>query len=224
MAPDQESVLYSVVIIGGMNPLIHHPSWYEHLGILTREETEAALQDAQTLTSPPAAQIVLAGLRIACVQGRWDVSATTPEGRGRILDIAARTFDTLEHTPVAAFGLNFNFKRRTHHPDSGSVLARLLEQLPIGLDSGRGKTGALTWKAATGPTNETSIEISGVPGAPSLVSIANNFHHAIEATGRFALGPLLREAWSSDEPSARSSTERVVAALNRLSRRVVTWP
>ena len=51
----------------------------------------------------------------------------------RVREIASKTFTVLEHTPVSAYGFNFNCHQATELKDVRAVLARFIESLPLGL-------------------------------------------------------------------------------------------
>jgi hypothetical protein len=40
----KDSDMYSVVILGSMNPRIHHPKWYQLAGIFTEADVESAIK------------------------------------------------------------------------------------------------------------------------------------------------------------------------------------
>ena len=71
--------LYSIVIVGSMNPRIHHPAWYEAVKILSAEEASAASLVACT---PMASQFQLPGLNIICLQDRWEIQTQDPQESG----------------------------------------------------------------------------------------------------------------------------------------------
>src|SRR5208282_3573092 len=125
---------YAIVLIGGMNPRIHHPSWYRLVGLFDEEEAEAALKTAHTLITPPLSQIQTPKLTIVCQDDRWEIRTSDPDQVERIQEITYRLFDDiLPHTPVQAAGLNFNFVKDTNSSDVAGYLASVLVNAPLGL-------------------------------------------------------------------------------------------
>src|SRR5947209_9499838 len=123
--------VYSIVIVGNMNPRIHHPAWYEAVEVLSREEARVAVA-SPVMCTPALSQVQFDGLAVLCLQDRWEIQSQDARKLERMLDIAGRTFDTLMHTPIAAFGLNFHFVRPAGLQDVGLRLAELGNDLPLG--------------------------------------------------------------------------------------------
>jgi hypothetical protein len=96
--------LFSVVVIGAMNPAIHHPLWYIGNDLLP-EDTEfqntVVLPDQAYFTSEP--------FSLQCQVQRWELKATpaNQETQRKCSEIAKRAFTILAETPVNGFGINF---------------------------------------------------------------------------------------------------------------------
>ena len=108
MEKTEDRSLFSVVVSGHMNPAIHHPAWYEQIGILTQAEALESLKGENFVCLPQVAQFASRGITVTCIPTRWDARTTKADQRERILDIAKRTYTALDHTPVSAFGFNFD--------------------------------------------------------------------------------------------------------------------
>src|SRR5258706_9132140 len=104
---------YSIVVTGAMNPRLHHPYWYRHFEVVTDEECAAAMLSGETISSAAIAQWVLPTLHVICLPDRWEVQALDASVAERAFEVAARTFELLDHTPTTAYGYNFNFHRET---------------------------------------------------------------------------------------------------------------
>src|ERR1700730_3850135 len=146
---------YAIVVAGNMNPSIHHPAWYKLIGALSDEELGSALtgstspapaetpasQEGEvfevasglTVTTPGLAQFTAGKMRIACVGQSWTITTYEQALLSRICDVASSVFEALTHTPVSAYGINFNFHRKTNVGDTGARLAQIVDATPLAL-------------------------------------------------------------------------------------------
>ena len=124
---------YSVVVVGAMNPAIHHPQWYEVVGMLTAAEAQDALRGDALVVVPQLAQFQAAALQIQCTPARWQVNTADTEQRGRIIDLAATTFERLGETPISAYGLNARFDVTTGSEDAVKMLGAQFSDGPLDL-------------------------------------------------------------------------------------------
>jgi hypothetical protein len=204
--------LFSIVVAGAMNPRIHHPAWYSEVKILTPEEARLATAGPLVCT-PVVSQFQFEGYAILCTGERWEIQ--TPDARklDRMLDIAGRTFDTLIHTPVSAFGLNFHFARPTGLQNVGKRLAEMINRLPFGREAAENDT-ALIVTTIPGPNRVLLETISGVPEALDHLRVVFNAHHPIRAeSALFELTPLLQAAFSEDYPECLDRAEKVAKSF-----------
>ncbi len=103
---------FSVVVVGAMNPSIHHPIWYRHVGLLDEQEEKVALEKPAILLPVPMrmASFETESFQISCQHDRWQILTTNPACADRILSLTEKLFDVLlSHTPVTQFGYNFDF-------------------------------------------------------------------------------------------------------------------
>lgn len=210
------SELFSVVIAGKMNPPIHHPAWYRAVKILSPEETEVATA-APLICTPMISQFQAGGLAVLCTQERWEIQSQDPKSLDRILEIAGTAFDILQHTPVAAFGLNFHFLRPTGLQEVGKRLAELVNGLPLGRRAAASDSAVIV-TTTTLPDRVLQETVSGVPAAAGQVRVSYNVHHPIKAPqpdkiSFFELTPLLRAAFQEDYPECLGRAEEVAKAL-----------
>ena len=121
---------FSVVVTGAMNPSIHHPVWYRHVGLLSEQEEREAIEGKQALLIPlpaPMAQFETGLFQVSCQQNRWQILTANHAATDRIVSIAETLFDEiLPHTPVTQFGYNFDFVFDIAKGGVGRVLGRLL--------------------------------------------------------------------------------------------------
>ncbi len=208
--------LYSVVVVGSMNPRIHHPAWYEAAKILSAEEVRAASLIACT---PMFSQFQLPGLNMACFPERWEIQTPDPKNLERMLEIAGLTFDTLLHTPMTAFGLNFHFVRPTGLQDVGRRVAVLVNSLPLGRKAVAVESdSALIVTTTTLPDRLLQETIQAVPEALDYVRVAYNVQHTFKPQTKvtiFELTPLLRAAFQQDYAECRGRADQVAEALAR---------
>jgi hypothetical protein len=160
-------------------------------------------------------QFQVAEFAVLCTQERWETQSRDSKNLERMLEIAGRTFDTLRHTPVTAFGLNFHFLRPTGLKDVGERLAELVNCLPLGRKVAENEASLIV-TTATLSDRVLQETLSGVPEAPGLVRVAYNVHHPTKPEKiLFEITPLLRAAFEGDYPECRDRAERVAAALAR---------
>src|SRR5205814_909544 len=127
--PMPGSDVYNIVVVGAMNPRIHHPSWYELVGLLTPEQAKEALASSATFGLPGFAQLAAPslGLTISCNEKQWTVQTENREKISLLQSITFRVFDELlKHTPVSAYGFNIIYSRETRCPSVGKYLADLI--------------------------------------------------------------------------------------------------
>src|SRR5439155_2419718 len=117
----RNSDLYSIVVAGSMNPSIHHPYWYRQNGLISQEELDAAISAEDTICLPPAAHFRISAIDLECILSRWELKTTDSQLLDRLLDIAAKVFGILEHTPVVAIGINLNSRRQVSVPDVSRI-------------------------------------------------------------------------------------------------------
>jgi len=206
--------VYSIVIVGNMNPRIHHPAWYEAVEVLSREEARVAVA-SPVMCTPALSQVQFDGLAVLCLQDRWEIQSQDARKLERMLDIAGRTFDTLMHTPIAAFGLNFHFVRPAGLQDVGLRLAELGNDLPLGRKAGASDSALIVTTTALPGGRVLQETVSGVPEAAGYVRVAYNVNHPIQVESvLFELAPLLRAALKEDYPECLGRAEQVAKALS----------
>lgn len=123
---------YSIVVVGRMNPSIHHPLWYEIIGGLS--EAEVACATGVVLT-PEFSRFETSGLEIVCLAGRWQVKTSKDELASRVVEVAKSVFDRLADTPIDLFALNYDWWSTTSSDDVGTLLGGAVSSLPLGFSN-----------------------------------------------------------------------------------------
>src|SRR5262249_37769702 len=136
---------FSIVVLGAMNPPIHHPVWYGDAGILTRAEADEALRLPGFACSGEIAEFTLPDLRMISTRSRWSVTTTRSHTLDRILNMAVLTYEELRDTPVSTLGLHFDYQRDAGIGDVREKLARIAQTIPLGLPSESAVGAALTY-------------------------------------------------------------------------------
>ena len=214
MKPIKEE--HSIVVVGAMNPRLHHPYWYRFCELLTDAESEAATKAPETLVSQPLSQFVAPGFRIVCQLERWEIITDQPENSDLILRVASTVFEKLDHTPISVFGFNFRFHCLTSRQSPGEHLGRLVKSLPIGLSEAG--TCRASISLVTGPLERRiTIQVEQSLLNPSALFIAHNANYPVvssEKFAHFALTPLLVEHYAADRVEALRRTDEIVESIN----------
>ncbi|MFO0959943.1 MAG: hypothetical protein U0800_21320 [Isosphaeraceae bacterium] len=214
----KEKELYSIVIIGGMNPRIHHPSWYRFMDLISPEELEEAVVSPLTFIIPPMGQFQSSHLTVTCQEERWEIKTNDSEQVQRIIDLTSRLFDDLlPHTPVTAAGFNFHFRRETKREDVAEYLASLLVKTPLGLTSKNIASGEMTLRRNS-KDNMSFVTIKSSPSASKWIHTHHNFEYKFIAPdtnpGYFKLGKIFAERFACDRSDAEEQTKRIIEAIN----------
>jgi len=217
---EADETYYSIVIVGSMNPAIHHFGWYQLQEILSPQEAEAASKDTSVICSAQISQFSFGSISISCDTSRWQIQTKDERALSRAVAVAEKTFQILYHTPVSLFGFNFNYHRATRLPKVRNALARLVEGLPLALSAGveEEKAGKLNYQhGGGGRVIRVSIEPS-VRG-DNLVYVAVNVEHSapVPKEGEFQQWDLkLEEVFQKDFSDAQGQLAAILQAVDRL--------
>jgi hypothetical protein len=223
--------LYSIVVVGNMNPAIHHPRWYKDIGILDEKEVTEAEERPSTgsdnlndtsgargnlVVSQFATQFTTRSLRIVCNAQSWSV-LTVDEGKlEKCLNLASAVFKELDSTPVSAYGFNFNHHRQTRITSVGEYLAELTRSLTLGFAAvdGQPKTANISYSASL-DGEDSNVTIAPSIKDSSMVFVAMNFNHPIvQGTGFFELDRMLTQDFPHDRERADRYLQAILAPLN----------
>lgn len=220
--------LYSIAVLGSMNPAIHHPRWYLATKLLSEPEVSEAEALVQVPGGPtgevgPSAlmcsgvlsQFTFGAFRIMCLQQSWNITTTERSSFERARHICSGVFDALPHTPVSAYGLNFAFHRETKFEDVGKYLAHLLETLPLGLSPrkhAQASAASFRYHLKSGDDETIALVESSARSARKLF-VGINARHQIREQGLFDLGPMLDRSFEVDLQDAESWLDSIVTNL-----------
>ncbi len=208
----------NLVIAGQMNPAIHHPAWYRYNSLLDDDELQKA---SNVIVVPPLSRFQTSTFHLLCGQDRWQISAvrTDRPSFDRMVDIGVKVFDDLlPHTPVSAFGFNFEDTRELKDLDVQRILVDYASELIVGWGQ-EGETGAEFVFTRTTPNRRFTIRMK--PGdSPHHLQLKANVHHEIRLGGeyqRFDLAGLLKPAASTDRLAVEKMFDSLVEAVVKQS-------
>ena len=116
---------HSIVLVGHMNPSIHHPSWYEAIEAIKSADVEVATNQFPVVTTPQMSSFSTAGFNLKCLLDRWEISVSDPSRESQALDVASKAFSVLGETPITRFGINYQGSRELEHSTPESLAAAL---------------------------------------------------------------------------------------------------
>ncbi len=209
---DSEENTLSIVVTGAMNPMIHHIEWYRNREILNNADGDISPENS--LCTPPFAQLMLPNYRISCHQERWEIATSQPSMSKRILEIASATFGLLEHTPVGAFGFNFNFHRKTVLKNVDKWLGNIACRLSIPLAPPQTTGASFSFKRII-EKGRVTVVVEPSTKHSNSIQIRNNFHYQIildqiPEDGIFDLGKLLYDHFDEDLNTANKELDRIL--------------
>jgi hypothetical protein len=138
--------MISLVVVGHMNPAIHHPGWYLRNGLISEKEFEVAIAGGDLVTLPQLAQFTADPIQINCDPRRWRASALHGTDPERVASIARTVFDEkLQETPVGALGINFEMHLGTTCKSVAERLAELACTLPFEFQCKAGSSARITF-------------------------------------------------------------------------------
>lgn len=211
---DIQGQLYSIVVVGTMNPLIHHPTWYKNQGLITPEQEQEILKSGKMVCLPQISQMDSSGFGIACEQERWMARIRDESNLGTLLNIATKVFDgaLLTHTPVRAFGINADFDVKTSK-SVGKALSRLSVTFGIDIPEGLEANGLFqsSWSTEYG---ENKVTIKPSIFGPDVVLVENNFHFGAPKES-FDLGALIEANFNQCIEKAKETTKQVVTSISK---------
>ena len=115
---------FEVVLVGSFNPRILTPAWFSREGLLTAKEADSA---DGILISSDIARFELSWMRFEVMQGRFVMMTQQEPYFSKLVDLVAKTFSVLKHTPIRMVGLNstihYRFKSEEEYDALGDVFA-----------------------------------------------------------------------------------------------------
>lgn len=215
--------LFSVVVLGSMNPAIHHPFWYKFIGVLTEPETKLASADPTLQVTPVYSQFSVGPITMTCLQQRWAAQTGDEAQFPRVVEIAKKAMDTLEHTPVTAIGINLDFCRPSGVRDLGALLATRVRSLELGFEGDGETSGAISFadRRRAGLVVATTTEsVAPDPTDASRALIKYDVQLLVSPAEpsyqHFKIGDLLDEHVPTAIQQSAKHLERTLAAIRRL--------
>lgn len=213
--------VYNIVVLGAMNPRIHHPMWYRLVGLITPEEADAAISLPGLLTTPHFSQFESNSFILVCQDDRWEIRTSDPGQLKRLHEIFVKVFDDiLPHTPVSVVGFNFMFSRATRSNDVGSLLAKCILATPLGLNDSEVTGGEVVLRRVDNDRTAL-VSVKAVPEEPGALFVANNYEYRIkasEAFQNFKLADVLSGRYEIDRLDAAEQTASILEAVNNVAR------
>jgi hypothetical protein len=214
--PDHD--LSTIVVLGAMNPRIHHPYWYHHVGIITKEQAEEALSSPGTFGISGIAQVQIPSLSltIVCHEQKWEIRTDKSENLEPLKKITWKVFDELlMHTPVVALATNFIFTRSTRCPDVSKFLADRALSMGIGLAGDAASDASVTLRR-TFADHKAMVVVQGSPAGKESVIVLSNYEYPVgaERVGFFSLREKGDEKIAQTLKDAEEQTALVLRAIN----------
>ena len=212
----EESEFYGIVIIGKMNPRIHHPAWYLMFELIDEKEADVATSSKETFCTPPIAQIDAGAFNIICQENRWEVQTSTPSLLKRLQEIPAKVFDELlNHTPLSALGFNFNFAKTTKCENVEEYLAECVASTDLGLSNDSLHSGEIVLRRLVDSQRHVVVKITG--SSEHLVNVHNNYEYKFQQQEMksFNLGETISTRYDDDYSNAVAQTASIVNAINK---------
>jgi hypothetical protein len=212
---------FSIVLLGTMNPRIHHPVWYKLVGIFTEEEIAEALQAASVICIPPLAQFNVKDIVIKCQSDRWEIHTTERDELNQIREVTAKVFDELlKHTRLSKVGLNFDYKREAQASNVSRFLAGRLAEATRGMGLPSPITGDLVFRRLIG-AGSADVHAASNAVRPtedgSVLAFFNNYEYdfnELKIEGFFDLGLLLPRWMETDLADSEDFLSRFLDAIN----------
>jgi hypothetical protein len=220
----KDSDMYSVVILGSMNPRIHHPKWYQLAGIFTEADVESAIKTYPVVCTPSFSQFCVDGLVIKCLPERWDITTQKAADVDRIREIAEKIFDDLlPHTPVNIIALNFDYVRQASGENATGFMTAILNgaAAKIGLPSAEGGDLILKRRIETIADAQglATIAIRSTDHAET-VSLCCNYQYTMKSTvfALFRMDRFLPGYAKRDRADSEDSLARLLSAIRSTSK------
>lgn len=209
----------SIVVLGAMNPRIHHPHWYFAQELITASERDAALA-APLVCTPPVAQFRAPEFAVACGGDRWEIQTSLPESVDRVRAVAARVFTILNETPVTAFGFNVNAQIATTCDSVGAWLAQEVAGTALELELQEGAlNSAQVIFQVTQQGRRFAVNVSPSGRGPEFVQVATNTHYemsGIVGPGEFFnLEQMIEEHFAKDRATALTEINKIATSIGQ---------
>lgn len=210
-ASNKTKISGSVVVLGTMNPKIHHPSWYLREEILTKEEADQATSEAELICTDQVSQFQTNTLRIFCTQDRWIAEFKKSPFEDSLIKIVGDVFDKcLPHTPLNALGFNYDLNCQCPAVNVDETLGQILSDQRLGLSDFNAVSGRVHLKSEE-VGREVNIDLSGSALGKEWLLVHVNFHYDDIEPLKF--GTHAKEHVSKDMEKAHAIAQKCTSAF-----------
>jgi hypothetical protein len=217
--PPPPRELHSIVVLGAMNPRLHHPQWYREIGAIDETELQSALSETMNVT-PTFTQFQFGNppIVISSQADFWQIQLTEEKLWPRMVEMASIVFAKLDETPVSAFALNTQLHRDTSATDVKALIARVLVNLNFGLPTGKSEGADMTVNAIEDDyTVAMSVQASLLSERAVFVFYQSQYPTSAAARRHFELGSLLKARVDGYLAKSRTAIDNAVSAINTLA-------
>lgn len=220
------SDLYSIVVIGAMNPRIHHPAWYRTIGAINDSEFHATVISQSIALSAMFSTFKIGetDIVILCQADRWEIKSPSPEQWDRMAGIAKLVFGKLNDTPVAFFGLTTQRHLPTASESVIKSLGAKLERIKLGLPTVGAEATNIQITSAEGDYLITVSVQQSIVNRQSVFILVNTQYNcpttepAMPLT-QFDLGPLIDIQLKKHQDRAVSLFRKIVRGVEQTARK-----
>lgn len=208
----ESSETLSLVVTGPMNPPLHHPAWYESVGVLKSDEREHALRQGP-IVLPQLARFDTGVFAVHCEPGKWELKSTTLSVE-EIRQIVSTVFDTaLIYTQVTAIGLNY----LNHLPtECLSVTRACVDRLTSCGLLANADSAKFAYRLDVG-NGALLINVEPSVRGDSLLYVGANAHlnvrDELKREGSFSLGRLVTDWHGVANPVVQQEIDRLVKTM-----------
>ena len=213
----REQDFCSIVVLGDMNPKIHHPTWYQLINLITEDDVQTA---EDVVSTSPLSHFKTPAFTIICATNRWEIQTSKEESLDRVLRITIVVFDLLGQTPVEVFGFNFNYQRPTRISDISSFLGMRVASLELGLPVNGESSARINYLKSSGD-RRTGITLHASNLGAEFIYAGINFHYEVKKLvgnkKQFDLGTLIRSRFEADRSEAVERLSRILHSVDQTS-------
>jgi hypothetical protein len=203
-----------IAIDGTMNPTVHHPTWYQLIGLLSWEDTAFATVGRHLLVTPSLSTFRVPAFALRCKRERWEIRTSSREARTRILNVALKTFDDLlPQTPITGFHFTFTFSVEVPYERAADFLGSALKEVaPI---EGRHERTLMLSTVTLDDTKRRLFQVRMLPEGGQLL-LKHRFAYTVRARSIYTLRQMsMSEDYELDYEEAVTRTEQLAAKLTR---------
>jgi hypothetical protein len=222
MAEGQQAVasdIFSIVVVGAMNPRIHQPQWYRMIGAIDESELQAA-QNTQMVISQAISQFRFSSdpvIAIVCAAEQWNIQSNSDAVWDRMLKIASITFSKLSETPISAYAFNVQKHFKTDLDSVKDELAEAISGMGLGFPVGK-SIGSIIHTDLIEDDYKIHVSVQPSLNGESSVFIAYNSEYQAPAApsgGYFDLGRLMSGRFAVHQEKSKKVMGDVVASINK---------